>query len=336
MKIFSEIYGAYFRIVAKVLSYDKITEKEISDIISRNGFADSMLFVPSRLVPDKSGESAWRLLSRNEDGTFSSVLNNAPPRLLTVLQKRWLKALLSDSKFRLFVNDEDYKALCERLADVKPLYKADNFRFFDRYSDGDDFGNETYRRCFRVFLSAVKAGETVSVSYNSPHSGEVSGEYLPVRLEYSTKNDKFRALCLKVDNGRPCFKCTINLGRVISAEPTGRCYKRKPDIGKYFSKTRCETPVTVEVSSQRNGIERFMTEFASYEKQIIYDAEAGKCTVQIWYDKQDETELLIQLLEFGPVLEIISPANIRREAAERIKRQYQLLFGENESDSCKS
>lgn len=326
MNIFSEIYGAYFRIAAEALSCGKITEKELFDIISEKGFADSMLFVPEKLLPDKSGYSPWGLLKRNEDGTLSSVLRNAPPKLLTTLQKRWLKSLLSDKRLRLFLTDESLVRLSERLADVKPLFDLRLFRFFDMFADGDDYESAEYRQCFGKILSAIKSRELAEITFVSPKSGEKHGEYLPLRLEYSAKNDKFRVLCVLFGNGRPISGNTINVGRITDVRLTGKVRGKKVDMKKYRAKSRCE--VTVEVSSERGGIERFMTEFASYEKRSVYDIKAGKCTVQIRYDKQDETELLIRLLGFGPVLEILSPEDFRREAQRRVERQYQLLFGE--------
>lgn len=332
MNIFSEIYGTYFRIAAEALLRESVTDKEVRDIIADEGFADSMLFVPDKLIPDKSGNSPWGLLKRNEDGTLSSVLRKSPPKLLTLLQKRWLKALLSDRKFRLFLTDEDCEKLSERLCDIKPLYDTRLFRFFDMYADGDDYESEDYRRFFRQILLAIKTKELVDITFISPKNGEKRGVYLPLRLEYSTKNDKFRILCVMFKDDRPISRSTINVGRITAVKSTGRIRKRKVDMSKYHEKTRCETPVTVVVNSERNGIERFMTEFASYEKQSVFDMEAGKCTVQIWYDKQDETELLIQLLGFGPVLEILSPKDFRQEAARRVERQYSLLFGEDEQN----
>jgi len=326
MNIFSEIYGAYFRIAAEALSRGKITDKELFDIISEKGFADSMLFVPEKLLPDKSGHSPWGLLNRNEDGTLSSVLRNAPPKLLTALQKRWLKSLLSDKRLRLFLTDESIERLSERLADVKPLFDLRLFRFFDMFTDGDDYESEEYRLCFGKILSAIKSRELAEITFVSPKSGEKHGEYLPLRLEYSAKNDKFRVLCVLFGNGRPVSGNTINVGRITDVRLTGKVRGDKVDMKKYRAKSRCE--VTVEVSFERSGIERFMTEFASYEKRSVYDMKAGKCTVQIRYDKQDETELLIRLLGFGPVLEILSPEEFRQEAARRVQRQYKLLFGE--------
>lgn len=329
MNLFSEIYGAYFRIAARALSRGTVTDREVREIIAESGFADSMLFVPDKLIPDKSGYSPWRLLKRDQDGALSSVLRNAPPKPLTTLQKRWLRSLLSDRRLRLFLSEEDCGRLSRRLADVKPLYDVRLFRFFDMYSDGDDYESEEYRLHFGRILSAVKAHELAEITFISRKSGEKRGEYLPLKLEYSSKNDKFRVLCVLFRNGRPASEVTINLGRITQVRLTGKIRRNKADINRYRDKTRCAVPVTVAVSAERNGIERFMTEFASYEKRSVYDMEAGKCTVQIWYDKQDETELLIRLLGFGPVLEILSPEGFRQEAARRVERQYSLLFGED-------
>ena len=68
-----------------------------------------------------------------------------------------------------------------------------------------------------------------------------------------------------------------------------------------------------------------MLEFASYEKHTVRDLETGRYTVELWYDKQNETELLIQLLSFGPVIEIVGPPELRKQAKMRIDRQAELL-----------
>lgn len=327
MNIFSEIYGTYFRITSKILSYVKLTEKEARDIVSEMGFSDTMLFIPEKLFPDKSGNSSWNLLKRNNDGTLSSVLENAPPKFITVLQKRWLKSLLSEPRIRLFLTDESCDKLSKKLATVKPLYNPEVFRVFDAYSDGDDYTSEVYRRCFQTLVTAIKEKRYVEITFDAPKSGEKQGVYLPLKLEYSAKNDKFRALCVLYSRSkdRPVCKTTVNLGRITSILLTDKVHEKVVDIQKYYAKTRCTVPVTVEVSSERNGIERFMTEFASYEKKSVYDENEHKCTVQIWYDTHDETELLIQLLSFGAVVEIKSPSSFRKEAAQRIKRQYELF-----------
>jgi len=328
---FSELYGAYFRTVAKVLSEDRVTEKDIYRIISETAFRDSALFIPEKLLPQRDGTSVWGLLKRNGDGSFSSVLSHMPPKIVTELQKRWLKAKLADPRFRLFMTDAAFEALSERLKDVTPLYNRRLFRYFDVFSNGDDYESDTYRKSFRAVLQAAKRRETVQIGFLSRNGEMIRGDFLPLKIEYSKKNDKFRAYCLRICGGRVRGSNVINIGRIAEICHADSGYiggDTQEDTEKFFAERRCREPVTVEVSGERNGMERFMMEFAAYEKQSELDLQSGICTAKIWYDGQNETELLIQLLSFGPVLKILGPEDFRRQAAERVKKQHELNGGQ--------
>jgi predicted DNA-binding transcriptional regulator YafY len=104
-------------------------------------------------------------------------------------------------------------------------------------------------------------------------------------------------------------------------------------MDEYFLSRKCSSPAVIRVTDARNGVERFMLEFASYEKHTVRDLETGEYTVELWYDTQDETELLIRLLSFGPVIEILGPPQLRSQAAERVRRQYELLYGDKKNDT---
>lgn len=337
MNIFSEIYGAYYRAAAKIMEREKISAEEINGIISEEAFRDSMLFLQPKIIPQKDG-SDWGLLRKNDDGSFSPIIKNPPAKIITDAQKMWLKAKLYDPKFRLFLADDTLAALTKRLENVKPLYRPEHFRFPDIFSDGDDYSDENYRHNFRVILAAAKSREILEISFTSGHGQNVHGYFLPLKIEYSRKNDKFRAYVFAWNNimlsgSRGSGK--INIGRIEKIIPTGKIYRGKISMERYFSSRKCGEPVTVFVSTRRNAVERFMMEFAAYEKRTERDTETGCCTVKIWYDRQDETELLIRLLSFGPTIKILDPESFRRQAVQRVKRQYELIYGsdENEEDN---
>lgn len=108
--LFSEIYGSYFNVVAAVLSEaaeNTLTTGKLTAIVQEKAFAESVLSIPAAL---QSG--AWPLL----DSGYHTVLRGKPTMPLTTLQKRWLKALLSDPRIALF--DPDMRGL----EDVEPLY----------------------------------------------------------------------------------------------------------------------------------------------------------------------------------------------------------------------
>lgn len=322
MNIFSEIYGAYFRIAAKLLENEVTDEKTVRETVQREGFRDSVLFLPQKLIP---GSEDWGLFSRGTEGELRRKTKNAPVKVLTKLQKMWLKAKLSDPRIRLFMDDETIAGLNGKLADVSPLYTPSHFRVTDRYADSDDYLNERYISNFRNALKAVKRRSIMYIEFISGHGNRVSGKFVLLKMEYSPKNDKFRAYCYLLRNDKIKSSGLINIGRITHIVDTGRIFRTPVSLDDYFSSRKCSSPAVIRVTTSRNGVERFMLEFASYEKHTVRDLETGEYTVELWYDRYDETELLIRLLSFGPVIEIMGPPHLREQAKQRIFRQAELL-----------
>ncbi len=303
---------------------EKLSDNEIINVVNNEGFRDSILFLPQKLIPQKDN-SDWGLFKRNIDGTLSPVIKNKPVSTMTTLQKMWLKSKLSDPKIRLFLNNDTISALEKRLNDIKPLYNSSYFRYTDRFSDGDDYSNEIYRRNFRMILNGIKSREILEIAFTSGHGQRIRRKFLPIKIEYSPKNDKFRVYSQLIKCGRVHDSGIINMGRIEEVRQTGQFCTIPVNISKYLNKRKCSEPITVRVTTERNTVERFFMEFAPYEKQSERDLSTGECIVKIWYDKQDETELLIRLLSFGPTIEILSPFDFRQKAAERVFRQFELF-----------
>lgn len=320
--IFSEIYGTYYRIAAKALSADFLTDRQIYALINEDGFGETSLSLSGKLLP---GKDSWGLLERLSDGRLAPVTRHKPKSLLTNLQKKWLCAKLADPRIRLFISDDVLENLREELSGIEPLCRPQHFRYIDRFSDGDNFSDENYRANFRTCLAAVKSHEIVFLDYTSGHGKAIKGCFVLVKLEYSPKNDKFRAYCLNTKNRSKGGKGLINIGRINKIIPTGKFYEAPISLDELFAARRCDEPVVVRVTDERNSVERFMMEFSAYEKRSEFSHDTGCCTVRLWYDKYDETELLIRLLSFGPTIEILSPENFRAKAAARVRQQYELL-----------
>ena len=322
MNIFSEIYGTYFRIAAKLLEDEVTGEKSVRDTVLRDGFRDSVLFLPQKLIP---GGEDWGLFRREKDNTLRRITKKAPVKVLTRLQKMWLKAKLSDPRIRLFMEDETIEQMRQSLADVKPLYRHEHFRLTDRFADHDDYSDEKYISNFRAALDAVKHRRMVDISFHTGRGKRASGRFVLLKIEFSPKNGKFRAYCYLLRNDKIRSSGLINIGRIESITDTGRVFRTPVSMDDYFSSRKCKEPAVIRVTNERNGVERFMLEFASFEKHTVRDLEKNEYTVELWYDEQDETEVLIMLLSFGPVIEILGPGKLRSQARERLERQYGLL-----------
>ncbi len=322
VSMFNEIYGTYFEIAAELLKRRRFTKADADRLISKRGFGDTGLLLPSKLFPQSDG-SDWGLFTEVGDKEYLAVTEQPPKNIMTTLQKRWLKAKLCDPRMRLFISDDDIAELYRLLSDVTPLYTPDRIRYTDRFSDGDDYESKTYRKIFRTVLEGVRQKRLIRISFKSGRGRLIKGVFEPLRLEYSPKNDRFRLYC----SNKAGHGSIINVGRILSAELLHEV-GQPTDINSYFDERKCSEPLVVKVTTERRTVERFLMEFATFEKRTERFDESGECVVSLWYDKANETEILIQLLSFGPTIEILAPKRMRELAKERIDRQFGLTFGE--------
>ena len=63
-----------------------------------------------------------------------------------------------------------------------------------------------------------------------------------------------------------------------------------------------------------------MLHFAHFEKKAER-MDDKHYLVHIRYAKDDETEMVIRILSFGPFIEVIGPESFRRQIIERLQRQ---------------
>lgn len=312
MKLFSEINCAYFNVTEKILRRKTITISDIREIIGRNGFSETMLF----LEPELIGKNSIGLLTE-QDGIYTSILKNELHIPLTDVQKRWLCAVLNDKKSSLFL-DKEQKAELYKLLGAEPLFDGGFIRFFDRFTDGDDFEDESYIRNFRNILRSIHENRLVRISFQTRKGARVTHYFLPEKLEYSSKNDKFRVHVIRYNKTQPVERGIINLSQITSSELTDIIAENR------LYKAPSKKEVTVKVSNERNAVNRFMMEFAELERISDFDDTTKECTVTMKYDAKDETEILIRILSFGPVVEVVGDDGLRKPVADRVRRQWKL------------
>ncbi len=321
MELFSEIYGDSYRAVAEVLnegSLRPLTRTDIDGILRQNASADEAFFISERLTGGQ-----WPLLRKNADGTFSSVVGGS--RLpLTALQRSWLAAILSDRRCTAFLSEEQRGEISAAL-DTEPMYADEDIERVRVCADSDPFDDPGYGRRLRTILEAIGESRILCISYNGGKGGRITGDFMPFRLEYSSKDDKLRLLAVRVRYGRAIFTTIINLARITDISPSRERYDGKPDFEAMRLKTRCPAPAVVELVDERNALERFMVQFASYEKRTRYLSEEDKYICSIYYRREEETELLIRLLSFGPVVRLLEPEGLVEQMKARVKKQWELM-----------
>ena len=333
MELFSEIYSCYYQVLRHLLACQSpLTMEEIRGRICEEGFEESLLSIIPKL---ESG--SWNLFEK-EGEVYLSKINAGFLTPLSRLQKAYLKALLSDPRIGLFLRGEQLESLGNLLDSVEPLWKQGQICYYDRFADGDPYRDKEYRSNFRTLLMAQKRNQYVDLDYTAPSGARVHHYYVPARLEYSVKNDKFRLLALKqvkgsrmrlenskqVKNGRLRLE-TLNIARIQSVRPVDKLLTSQIDLNAVIEDSYYKEPLRLHIINRRNALERAMLHFANYKKNTRkIDENTYECL--IYYNQSMETELLIEVLSFGPMIRVIGNDRFLASLKRRLQKQMECRF----------
>ena len=297
--LFHEIYGSYYRAVASILREavrGDLTGKELNALVQEHAFGESLLTIPEGMKGEK-----WRLLYKD----LSTPLEENPSMPLTILEKRWMKALLLDPRIQLFEPN------MTGLEDVDPLFTPDMVVYYDRYSDGDNYQDPDYIRHFHTILRALRKNRNLYISFESRAQAQPRLVVTPYYLEYSEKDDRFRVVAAGWKR-----RWVINLSRITACEFS---YRNDP----MRLKEAITDTVTFELEDRRNAMERVLLHFSHLEKETKrLDDRHYRVTLR--YDRQDETEMVIRILSFGSAIRVTEPERFISLLRERIEKQKQL------------
>lgn len=325
MEIFHEIYGNSYRAIAALLEQgakEPLTQKSMREILKKEGLEKSAYFILTSIAEQK-----WNLFEQK--GLTFYTKTGIPPALpFTVLQAAWIQAILLDRRMGLFLDKEEIQQLQEALTPYKPLFFNEMFDYFDQFSDGDKYTDPTYLHCFRTIQKAIQQKKAVSIVYCNKKGIGQKGVFLPRRFEYSQKDDKMRVYALKPNKNKTIV--ILNVSRMEQAELMEEDTSQyQGDFEELVLREKSKEPIVLRISRERNAVERTMLQFASYQKETEYEEETGTYLCRIYYDKKEETELLIKALSFGPSIKVLAPKDFLRQVKERVKKQWALLQKED-------
>ena len=298
--IFSELYGSYYKSMAEIIrailaSESDTTLNDIRPIIAKYAFAESFPAIEAAVK-----EERWQVI--RADGV--TAIQHPPVIPLTLLERKWLKAISLDPRIKLF--DPDFGCL----EDVEPLFTTDDYYVFDKYGDGDPYEDLEYIKNFRLILDALKEHYPLRIEIENRRGSLTNLCVIPEYLEYSEKDDKFRLI-----TSGTRWPATINLGRIVSCR---RFNGGRPNRGG--RKRSTGRSVILQVTDDRNALERVLLHFSHYEKQAER-IDKTHYRLIIKYDKDDETELVIRILSFGPMVRVITPDSFVELIRDRLIKQ---------------
>lgn len=297
--LFNEIYSAYYNALAILINKaidGELNAKNASEFITSEAFRDSFVYIQDAIQSEQ-----WQLITRD----FKTPIKNYTHMPLTTLQKQFIKSIRLDPRFALFSEGK-----IEGLDEVEPLYKETDFYYFDRIRDGDPYEKPEYINVFKTVLQALKEKRNLHITFIDGKENSQRKVCTPRRLEYSEKDDKFRLLCL--GKYQPS---TINLARILSCELLD---EYEEEAVKPFLRDKCS--ITLHIKDERNALERCMLHFANYEK-VTTQIDERQYEMKLTFCIDDETEVLIRVLSFGPMVIVIAPDSFVALVKERLIRQ---------------
>lgn len=301
--LFNEIYSAYYNALAVLINKaidGDLNFQNACDFINTQAFNESFVY-----ILDAIQKEHWQVITKE----FRTPIKNYTKMPLTTLQKQFLKSISLDKRFTLFTDDK-----IEGLKDVEPLYLESDFYYFDIINDGDPYESPEYISIFRIVLRALKEYRKLHVTFIDGKGNNQRKVCIPRKLEYSEKDDKFRLLCLGIHS-----LSTINLARIKSCELLDEFDPKsiKPFI-------RVKQNIVLEITDERNALERCMLHFSNYEK-ITTQLDEKHYEMKLTFNKDVETEVLIRVLSFGPLVKVKSPDHFIGLIKERLTRQKKVI-----------
>ena len=81
--------------------------------------------------------------------------------------------------------------------------------------------------------------------------------------------------------------------------------------------------MVLELTDDRNALERVMLHFSHLDKETER-IDDNRYKITLYYEREDETELLIRVLSFGPVLKVVFPEDFIKKLCDRLEKQKNL------------
>jgi hypothetical protein len=312
------------KLLLEKASQNEITRKEITNTVAEHGFSESELYFTPDAISQNDG---YGLLYKTPAG-YRSVLKSNPAEFLTGLQRRFIKTILQDNRIKLFLNEQEIEELKLLFKEVEPLFNPDDYINVETVQDRDDCCDDKYIRDFRTILSAVQDKKTLTITYNTSRNSRNSVMLVPYKIEYALRDDKFRLCGVRISKGMPRTYYKINIARVLNINVLDESYNL--DFDKFIQAKKRKTPLEIEIYNSRNAFERFFIGLSNYERISTYDEETQTCRMKIHYTEDDEPELMIHMMSFGPVIKVLEPESFRDKFIARIKKQQDLFNIKND------
>ena len=347
--IFNEIFGVYYYIIAEVIlcccsnsDSNKLSNEKINNIVkkvrrwysSRGGNQTSRLsldeitwlFENDAFGKKSKANGKEQIEFKYQCDLDTEFYKDVLP--LTTLEIRWIKTILSDERIVCFFSERQLDFIKVYMdteyPEITPL-PVNNLVNFDKHIPIDSIEKLAEQSLITTLIKAINQKMLVDITYVTRYGKEIVGEFKPIVIEFSKRNNKFQAQMQSCENNR---FYSINLSQIISLTIV-------PDEFEYFETLQNyekhrelnERSVDIQFYDVRNTADRILTEFSPWKKYCEYDRETKIYTLHLFYQKDEELDLVVRLMGYGGNIHFVNKEHsIAREILRRYEKQRSIIL----------
>lgn len=347
-ELFNEVFSVYYYIIAEIIltlcseEYGRaVSQEEIMKVVNRiparfrsnGGISTSRLSreeIQCLLKMDAFGKSfksdgKKKSIFKYKCSSDAEFYKDIFP--LTTLEIRWLKTILTDTKMKCFLDTEQINALQELLEkkypDINPL-PVEHIKYFDRRMISGPEKKQEYIYVNKL-TEAINRSVLVNISFTTRKGKKIEDLFKPIIIEFSKRNNKFQVQLQSNSNSK---FYTINLTQIESILLEEKTFEYDSVLDGYKEyRKKTQRSVQIQFYDDRNMADRILTEFSPWKKYCEYDRETQIYTLQLFYQKDEELDLVVRLMGYGGSIYFVNKdQSIAREILRRYEKQRSIIL----------
>ena len=338
MELFHEYKNKYFHLIFRILnlSKDGLDRDEIIKLIEQEEYEEKVIgkdfkTFEGMLLNEYESLDNLNLLEERES-KFYSILNNEKRIPLKVrfskLEKTWINGMIKEPVVQALLGKEILEKLEKALEDVKEG-NNDIIEFTNKVKSNFQYNIKKFTEDFYIILEGiVKEGPIIYTNVDRNGNEYKNQLALPIRIEYSLKDDKFRASLYSLKEERSIMVNLHTLKDVKIAEKDIEISEninleinREDVLRKLKEKKYSETPITIELEDIRGAMERCFMSFSSFERCSRAISE-NKYEIDIYYYTFEEADVIRKIMSLGPYVKVKSPERVKEIIVGKIKEAF--------------
>jgi len=329
MELFEEVKNRYMHIAFKVLNecQEGLSEKDIINIVEKEEFEEKVIgnnfqTFEGLLLNQYSESENFNLLKVRNGLYYPNINEDKKPPVpvrLTNLEKAWLKNMLEDKRLGILLSDTTISKLKAALRDFDGPRISEIIDTTNTSILLNSKNTEQFEENLRMLLKAIAEGKAVKYCNTDRYGNEYCDKHaLPIRLEYSLRDGRFRVSMYSLDENRSIMANIFNMTDIEIEGNRSLEINRESVIKLLHEQRYSKDPIILEVTDKKAAMERCFMSFSELERYSRC-IEKDKYELKLFYYTFEEEEIIRKILALGPYVKVISPEGIKEEIIRRIK-----------------